>query len=895
MIYSPPINVIMFLFIFPLLGSCTPQEGQFSVTFQWNVEEPLDQELIVQGTVKRVDGGTHPSSPNRIPYNNGTAQLNFGGIPYDIEMIVEVSFYLPNKTNPRYFGRSETFVLKAGQNIIVPVDIGLVDSPDFEESPQAVRVLNASNNLVSTPELNLQVQARGVEAFEIAQDLDFSIGNRIIDTFEQDGDTFRFNYNLNSSRPGCEPDGCEGLRKIFVRVLRSKIAGPSIDLTLILDTTFPRVSLTRVNYVANPRNQLANISAATGVLVNNRFSPGQSTVIINLRFSEEIDEACLRSGLVAVNGDHSFVLEPIAFERPLTTAQFTATIDSSIHPDGQYSLSDLKIKDLAGNQTTVSFNETFVIDSTSNNLIVKQTQVSFIRSPFGNAAEEPLSDSFSISSGIPFFELGPIDGLDGTDRLPEDTFQLQDGSTPRLIRIWAEQERDNLLGTSTPSTMEGNQTYWLRHDLRLVNLDTPQVWVSGLDDAGNESAPVAIETSWFVGSTADRNGRSPHEVSTSAVILSPLGPQIPLAQLDALEGIDSNTYIFNAEHEWKDRTEAHNPDARENHAIAYNSLRSEIVLFGGFDSGLSGPQGPYGDTWIWDGRRWSDMTPRIGSPSARSGHAMVYDKKRDVVVLFGGRPAASTSALSETWIWNDTTWTNLTSHGPQPPPRYNHAMSYDSTRGQTIMHGGRNQSGFLSDTWIWDGESWTEVTSTMNNPDPRSLHSMAYDSSRSMTIMFGGHDNTGRFSDTWQWNGTRWDNITPSSGNPPARRAHVLTYDNHNQQIVMFGGAGRLGGINGQIFSDTWAWDGSSWANITPSNLNPSARFSHAMAYDVAKQAVFMFGGSNGPNSILSSSYSFDGTSWTNITPSSQTPPGSLNYISTYNSAHQRGHLSGHK
>ena len=44
----------------------------------------------------------------------------------------------------------------------------------------------------------------------------------------------------------------------------------------------------------------------------------------------------------------------------------------------------------------------------------------------------------------------------------------------------------------------------------------------------------------------------------------------------------------------------------------------------------------YSDTWIWNGKDWSQLSTQI-APAARSGHAMAYDEKRDVVVLFGGR------------------------------------------------------------------------------------------------------------------------------------------------------------------------------------------------------------------------------------------------------------------
>ncbi|HEB53564.1 MAG TPA: hypothetical protein ENI87_09965, partial [bacterium] len=53
------------------------------------------------------------------------------------------------------------------------------------------------------------------------------------------------------------------------------------------------------------------------------------------------------------------------------------------------------------------------------------------------------------------------------------------------------------------------------------------------------------------------------------------------------------------------------------------------VFFGGYDGST------LAETWEWDGTDWTLRTG-IGSPGARSHHAMVYDSVRQVVVLFGG-------------------------------------------------------------------------------------------------------------------------------------------------------------------------------------------------------------------------------------------------------------------
>ena len=47
------------------------------------------------------------------------------------------------------------------------------------------------------------------------------------------------------------------------------------------------------------------------------------------------------------------------------------------------------------------------------------------------------------------------------------------------------------------------------------------------------------------------------------------------------------------------------PSIRNGHALAYDSARNRVVLFGGF-----GPGQDFSDTWEWDGQRWSQATPR---------------------------------------------------------------------------------------------------------------------------------------------------------------------------------------------------------------------------------------------------------------------------------------------
>src|SRR5438552_1421826 len=57
---------------------------------------------------------------------------------------------------------------------------------------------------------------------------------------------------------------------------------------------------------------------------------------------------------------------------------------------------------------------------------------------------------------------------------------------------------------------------------------------------------------------------------------------------------------------------------------------------------------------------WTQACPSAScstSPSARSGAAMTYDQASGQLVLFGGN--SGFGALSDTWVWNGTTWTKV--------------------------------------------------------------------------------------------------------------------------------------------------------------------------------------------------------------------------------------------
>jgi len=147
---------------------------------------------------------------------------------------------------------------------------------------------------------------------------------------------------------------------------------------------------------------------------------------------------------------------------------------------------------------------------------------------------------------------------------------------------------------------------------------------------------------------------------------------------------------------WLQRLPATSPPARNSHAMAYDSLRGRVVLFGG--SYYDGVKHYLADTWEWDGNTWVERTP-IASPPARVNHAMAYDSARGRVVLFGGCSESSCPAAADTWEWDGSAWVQMTP-GASPPALEEHAMAYDGARGRVVLFGGCSESNCrAADTW----------------------------------------------------------------------------------------------------------------------------------------------------------------------------------------------------
>ncbi len=107
-----------------------------------------------------------------------------------------------------------------------------------------------------------------------------------------------------------------------------------------------------------------------------------------------------------------------------------------------------------------------------------------------------------------------------------------------------------------------------------------------------------------------------------------------------------DTWIFDGEN-WLELDLKARPSHRQFAAMSACPDERGVLLFGGH--GGEGKPQHLGDTWIFDGENWQEIHPPI-SPSPRQGACITYDSMKGQIVLFGGKDA--NGYLNDTWILN---------------------------------------------------------------------------------------------------------------------------------------------------------------------------------------------------------------------------------------------------
>jgi hypothetical protein len=190
--------------------------------------------------------------------------------------------------------------------------------------------------------------------------------------------------------------------------------------------------------------------------------------------------------------------------------------------------------------------------------------------------------------------------------------------------------------------------------------------------------------------------------------------------------------------------------------MTYDAARKLTVLVGGADG-----ERIRSDTWGWNGATWRRLAET--GPSARFPGFVAYDPLRSAVVLYGGHVVdGPVPSVGDTWLWNGQSWRRV-SEQSAPGPRVNTSAAFHDRLGQLIMVAGGGEKSTLDDMWAWNGASWTPLPDS--GLPPREGSGLTYDAARDRLVLTGGLVQPGlpeRYQDIWEWDGTRFAEARPT-------------------------------------------------------------------------------------------------------------------------------------
>ena len=295
------------------------------------------------------------------------------------------------------------------------------------------------------------------------------------------------------------------------------------------------------------------------------------------------------------------------------------------------------------------------------------------------------------------------------------------------------------------------------------------------------------------------------------------------------------------------------PIQRTSPQIAYDNMSGKLYLFGGYSSSDALYKQ---DTWQWSGTdaTWTNLTNANAKPTGRELGGMVYDSKRDQLLLFGG---VGQTYYNDIWSWSPTTrnWTQVTISGTTMPAVTSSALSmfYDPARDKVLV--------YINYATIWQFDpatsAWVQRAVTANAPTAltqRGNAEVTFDSDRGKILLIGGYGYVAAVgdvydSDVWEWDTTTaaWTERPPATGAtvPPARVYHVASYDTARRVVVMFGGYEEVTGVPTVALNDSWEWDGigGTWSETTPAGVKPLPRYNQLQVFDSQRATTLVFGG----------------------------------------------------
>ena len=242
---------------------------------------------------------------------------------------------------------------------------------------------------------------------------------------------------------------------------------------------------------------------------------------------------------------------------------------------------------------------------------------------------------------------------------------------------------------------------------------------------------------------------------------------------------------------------------RTDHILAYDG--TNVMLYGG--RGISSTDGVFQDTWLFNtsSSTWSKASPSV-VPYGRAKAECAYLSGAGVV-MFGG-VLTNGQMLSESWLWNGSTWAQtVIVNGTGPGARVDHCMAASSNT--VVMFGGSGNNSQNNHTWKYTtaGGGWTQLFPTVS-PSIRSGACMSWDSTNSVFVLFGGRNEYNYLPETFTYSlsTNTWTQVSIGSG-PCGKVGAQMSFDTTSNLNVMFGG---IDATTNYPSNETWTFNGAT-------------------------------------------------------------------------------------
>lgn len=372
---------------------------------------------------------------------------------------------------------------------------------------------------------------------------------------------------------------------------------------------------------------------------------------------------------------------------------------------------------------------------------------------------------------------------------------------------------------------------------------------------------------------------------------------------------------------WTTITQSSTPAARSyltHHMVAkqVNANSMHIFLFGGWGTTRTNDlvrctfdvNTPTSVTWTV-----LKANGAAGSPSGRSGTAMIYDSANDRLVLTSGYTGSA--YLNDVWQYSisGNTFTQITAGGTAPGNRELANIGYDPVNQRAIIAGGwqgsasSNRNDIQQLSLTPGSEAWTQIKSNdLNNQGVLAFSSgaAAVDTSRNFFVIATqlGYDSTNKYIYAFDMGNT--SAAAPLYGLTTvddfrSRDAPGYVFNSVRNEWVLINGYSAMDDnttiSKGEHISEIWAYNRTTnrWRYAAKGPLSMPQSEGGIGVYDSANDRIIYFGGLTGANQRTNDVWQLKADAYgmyvaTKLTPSGTLPTQRWLMAGCYDVANQR-------